>query len=77
MKDTFYQEKVHNERFKLILFTLYTILYEGMVWGGFVWLVIISDGSAWWFLAALILSGVQLGPKYFGLPYKLEEDEED
>jgi len=66
------QEEV-NEKFKLILFTIYTILYECLIWGGFFYIVFVFDGSAWWAALAVFMSSAQLKPKHFGLPYNLKD----
>ena len=52
---------------KLITFTIYSILFESIVWGLFGWAVFIKGHSGWWVLVALLLSGAQLKPKHFGI----------
>jgi hypothetical protein len=51
----------------VIVFAIYSVLYEAIVWGLFGWAVFVQDRSPWWLLLALILSGAQLKPKSFGI----------
>ena len=54
-------------KFNLLMFVIYSILFELIVWGLFGWAVFINGNSGWWFLLAVLLSGSQLKPKHFGL----------
>jgi hypothetical protein len=51
----------------VIVFAVYSILYELIVWGLFGWAVFIDGRSPWWILVALLLSGSQLKPNQFGI----------
>jgi len=68
---------IRNEKFKLIMFLVYTILYECLVWIGFFFIVFIYDGSPWWAALAVFMSMSQLKPKHFGLKYKIEKADTD
>lgn len=64
-----------NEIFKLVLFFIYTILYEGFIWYGFFILVTKYNMSLWLIIVAIIMSGSQLSPKHFGLNYITEKEQ--
>lgn len=49
-------------------FTIYTLVYEAVIWGVFGYAVFGLGFSGWWVLLAVFLSGSQLKPQYFGLP---------
>ncbi len=70
-------EEIKNEKFKLGLFFLYTIVYESMVWGIWLYLFVIMSVSGWSVILAILMSAAQLKPRYFGLPYKLKLIEDD
>ena len=53
--------------YKYILFTVYTLVYECIVWGLFGWAVFIKGYSGWWLLLAVYMSGNQLKPRHFGI----------
>ena len=48
-------------------FTIYSVLFESIVWGLFGWAVFWQGRSAWWFLLAVVVSGAQFKPKDFGI----------
>lgn len=64
--------KVENEKFKLILFLIYTIVFEAMVLGGFGYVIFFMNYSMWLLIPMILLSGSQLKPKHFGLNYKID-----
>jgi hypothetical protein len=45
---------------RLACFTIYTVVFELMVWGGWFWIVFVLNRSAWWTVLAIILSSSQL-----------------
>ncbi len=48
---------------KYITFLLYTIAWQGFVWGAF-WVAVMERGhSGWWLLLAILLSGCQYPPQ--------------
>jgi hypothetical protein len=49
----------------LICFTIYSILYEAIIWGVFGYAVFYKDCSSWWILLAVIMSGAQFKPNSF------------
>ena len=53
---------------RVVVFAIYSILYEAIVWGIFGYAVFVKDRSGWWVLVAIICSGAQLKPKHFGIP---------
>lgn len=62
-------------KFNLLMFTVYTIVFELLVWLGFGWVVFIDGNSGWWMLLALFMSGAQLKPKHFGLDFPINSDQ--
>lgn len=52
---------------RVIVFAIYSILYEAIIWGIFGWAVFVNGRSGWWVLVAIICSGAQLKPKHFGI----------
>jgi hypothetical protein len=54
-------------KFNVICFTLYSVDFEVIVWGGWFWIVFVLDKSAWWTLLAIVLSGAQLKGSSFGI----------
>ncbi|MBC8438515.1 MAG: hypothetical protein H8D87_02375 [Deltaproteobacteria bacterium] len=54
-------------KINLITFTIYSILYELIIWGLFGWAIFIEGHSGWWVLVAILISGSQLKPKHFGI----------
>ncbi len=68
--------KIQNEKFKLIMYLIYTIVYEGAVWGIWISLFILYNLSGWSVIIAILMSAAQLKPNYFGLDYNLETCEE-
>jgi hypothetical protein len=48
---------------RALTYLLYILAWEGMVWGGFVWLVIAHQWSAWWCLLAILLSAGACTPE--------------
>lgn len=62
--------KVENEKFKIAMFTIYTILYECLVWGLTASAIYYLHFSSWLILVGIIMSGAQLKPWHFGLNYK-------
>ena len=68
---------IPNEKFKLFMFFMYTIMYEVLIWGLFLYLIVYHDWNEWTIVVAIIMSGSQLKPKHFGLKYKIDEDKKD
>lgn len=66
-----------KDEFKLILFLIYTILWQGMVWYGFYHIVFVLGKSAWWVVLAIVLAGSQFKPPRFGLPFGADKDDVD
>ena len=60
----------------IIVFAIYSVLYEAIIWGIFGWAVFIDGNSGWWILVAIICSGAQLKPKHFGIGVFGENDSE-
>lgn len=56
-----------NQAARVWALVVYSILYEAIVWGVFCYGVFLKNHSAWWFLAALLVSGCQLKGKHFGI----------
>ncbi len=71
------KNETKNEKFKLGLFLIYTIVYESMVWGIWLYLFITMNVSGWSVIIAMLMSGAQLKPQHFGLPYKIRLFEDD
>jgi hypothetical protein len=56
---------------KLILFTIYTIVYECLIWGLTASAIYYLHWSEWTVLVGMIMSGSQLKPNHFGLNYSI------
>lgn len=52
---------------RVVVFAIYSMLYEAIVWGIFGWAVFVQDRSGWWMLLAALLSSAQLKPQHFGI----------
>jgi hypothetical protein len=56
----------------MIAFTIYTLLWEVLVWGGAAYIILSAGESFWWFVMALIVSSAQFKPatfqSFFALP---------
>jgi hypothetical protein len=52
---------------RIIVFGIYSVLYEAIIWGIFGWAVFAKGHSGWWILLATIISGEQFKPKHFGI----------
>ena len=50
----------------IIVFAIYSILFELIVWGIFGYAVFVLNHNGWWMLLAVILSSGQLRLKHFG-----------
>lgn len=63
----------------MFYFVLYTIIYEGLIWGIFVYLIVFQQWSEWTVIVAIIMSGSQFKPQHFGIEViaKLPEDMDD
>ena len=68
--------KTENERLKLVLFTVYTLLYEFLIWGLVASAIHHLQWNEWTVLVGLFASSQQLRPKSFGLKYTKEENED-
>ena len=66
-------QKIDHERFKLVVFAIYTVIYEGIIWGIFSYAIFMIGESGWWMILAVVMSSSQLKPKHFGLPYKIKD----
>jgi len=64
-----------NEKFKLSLFVIYTLLYECLIWGLTASVIYFLQWSEWTVLVAIIMSSAQLTPRHFGLNYKIKDKE--
>ena len=60
---------------RIVIFAVYSILYEIIIWGLFGWAVFVRGESGWWILAAAYLSCSQLKPRHFGIPEKNSANE--
>lgn len=54
-----------NQNYQLLAFTVYTILYEMIIWGVFGYAVFIAGHSGWWMVLAVFMSSQQLKFKSF------------
>lgn len=52
---------------RVIVFAIYSVLFEIIIWGLFGWAVFVKGYSGWWMLLAVLMSGSQLKPKHFGI----------
>lgn len=51
----------------LLIFAIYSVLYEFLIWGIFGYAVFIKEYSGWWIFVAVLASASQLKPKHFGI----------
>jgi len=54
-------------RFNIVIFAIYSILYESLVLGGTGYVVFFMGHNGWWFLLAVLMSSNQLKAKSFGI----------
>lgn len=66
---------IENEKYKLLLFTIYTIIYECLIWGLVAGAIYYLKWNEWTVIVGMIMSTSQLKPKHFGLSYKIKEEE--
>lgn len=68
-----------SEHLRMFYFVLYTVLYEGLIWGVFVYLMVFQGWSEMTVIVAIILSGAQFKPQHFGIKVtpKNPEDMDD
>ncbi|MEK0451990.1 MAG: hypothetical protein RL088_4258 [Verrucomicrobiota bacterium] len=62
---------------RVIVFAIYSILYEAIIWGIFAYAVFVKDRSGWWVLVAIMCSGAQLKPQHFGIPEAKRPNDKD
>jgi len=67
---------IKHERYKLFLFFTYTILYEFLIWSLVASAIYFLNWNEWTVLVGLCMSMSQLTPKYFGLTYTIDENEQ-
>lgn len=65
---------MENEKFKLVLFLLYTILYEVMVWGLVSYSIVVLKWEWYIMFLGIFMSSAQLRPIHFGLDYLKDRD---
>lgn len=59
---------------RVIVFAVYTICFEAIVWGIFAWAVFIQGFSGWWMLLAIALSASQMKPQHLGISQHTTEE---
>ena len=65
----------------MVFFLLYTVLYEGLIWGAFLYLIVVLGWSEWTIIVAVIMSSSQFQPRHFGIkvqekdPMDLDDEE--
>ena len=52
---------------RIIIFAIYSVLFEMIIWGMFGWAVFEKGYSGWWMVLAVMMSSSQLKPKHFGI----------
>ena len=60
---------------KILIFAIYSVLYEGIIWGLFGWAVFVKGHSGWWMILATLMSMSQLKPQSFGIVIEGQEEE--
>lgn len=60
-----------DEKFKLLMFTIYVISFELLVFPSFMYVVFILNYSPWYLTLMIALCCSWIRPKYFGLDYKI------
>ena len=69
--------KYTNDKFTLVLFVIYTIFYESLIWGLTACAIYFLDWSEWTVLVAMVMSAEQLKYKSFYIDFEeLEESEQ-
>lgn len=68
---------INNEKFKLILFVIYTMLYECLIWGLVAASIYYLHWSEWTILVGIFMSSAQFKPWHFGLSYEKPESLKD
>jgi len=63
-------KNITNEKTKLALFTIYTLIYEILIWGVFLYLIVYQNWNEWTIVLAMLMSASQIQPEHFGLYYK-------
>ena len=61
---------IQNEKFKLVLFTIYTILYESLIWGLVAAAIYYLKWNEFTVIVGILMSSSQFKPWHFGLHYK-------
>ena len=61
-----------KDNFRIVVFAIYSIIFEAIVWGIFGYAVFWQGHSPWWFWPALFVSSCQLKPEAFGINNKTE-----
>jgi len=70
-----------KESTRVFYFVLYTVLYEGLIWGVFLYLIVAQDWNEWTIIVAIMMSGAQFKPRHFGItvreksPHEMDDEE--
>lgn len=56
-----------EQTIRVIAFTIYSVIFESVIWGIFGWAVFVKGYSGWWMLLAMFTSCAQLKPSAFGI----------
>lgn len=64
-----------NNKFTLVLFVIYTVFYESLVWGLTACSIYFLQWSEWTILVGIIMSSLQL--KYKSFYVKIEDNSND
>jgi len=51
----------------IVVFALYSVIYEAIIWGVFGYSVFWLNHSGWWMLLAVFMSVSQMKPRHFGV----------
>ena len=52
---------------RILIFAIYSVVFELIIWGIFGYAVFILGHSGWWVALAVAMSASQLKPKHFGI----------
>jgi len=62
-------------KFTLVMFVIYTIIYELIIWGGVGYLLFALNWSEWTIVVGILMSSAQLKLEHFDSNYALKKQE--
>lgn len=65
-----------NDKFTLVLFVIYTVFYESLIWGLTASAIYFLNWSEWTVLVAILMSSSQLQYRSFYVKFNFDENDE-